>query len=34
MNQEEHHRKLTFKDEYKKLLELYKIEYNEQYMWD
>ena len=34
MNQEEHHRKLTFKDEYKKLLELYKIEYDEQYMWD
>lgn len=33
-NQEEHHRRVTFKDEYLRLLKLYQIEYNEQYVWD
>lgn len=32
-NQEEHHRKLSFRDEYKLFLERYKIEYNEDYLF-
>jgi hypothetical protein len=31
--QKEHHRKKTFKDEYKAFLEKYKIEYDERYVW-
>jgi REP element-mobilizing transposase RayT len=33
-NQEEHHRKTTFKDEFRKLLELHGIAYDEKYVWD
>ena len=33
-NQESHHRKMTFKDEYRKLLERYRINYDETYVWD
>ncbi|MHC4662246.1 MAG: IS200/IS605 family transposase [Planctomycetota bacterium] len=33
-NQEEHHRKTTFKDEFRKLLELHGIEFDEKYVWD
>ena len=33
-NQEEHHRKATFRDEYRRLLERYQVEYDEQYVWD
>ena len=33
-NQEEHHKKQTFQDEYKAFLNQYKIEYDERYMWD
>lgn len=33
-NQEEHHRHLTFQDEYRKLLERYRIRFDERYMWD
>jgi putative transposase len=33
-NQEEHHRKVTFQDEYRKFLERYKITYDEKYVWD
>jgi REP element-mobilizing transposase RayT len=33
-NQEEHHRKVTFQDEFRKFLERYKVEYDERYMWD
>lgn len=32
-NQEEHHKKTTFLDEYKKFLELYGIQYDEQYIF-
>ncbi|MES2995340.1 MAG: transposase [Verrucomicrobiota bacterium] len=33
-NQEEHHRKVTFQEEYRKFLERYKISYDEKYVWD
>jgi REP element-mobilizing transposase RayT len=33
-NQEEHHRKMTFQDEYRRLLERYRIPYDEAYVWD
>lgn len=32
-NQEEHHRKRNFKEEYKKILDKYEMEYDEQYLW-
>jgi len=32
-NQEEHHKKMTFQDEYLLFLKEYGIEYNEQYLW-
>jgi len=31
--QEEHHRKVTFLDEYRKFLELFEIDYNEVYIF-
>jgi len=33
-NQEEHHRKISFQDEYRNLLKKYEIEYDEKYVWD
>jgi REP element-mobilizing transposase RayT len=33
-NQQEHHRKKTFQEEYRDFLEKYKVEYDEQYLWD
>ena len=33
-NQEVHHRKLTFQDEYRKLLERYHVSFDERYVWD
>lgn len=33
-NQEEHHRRMTFQDEFRKLLEKYRQSYDERYMWD
>lgn len=33
-NQEEHHKKFSFKDEYLKLLEKFGINYNEKYLFD
>ena len=33
-NQEHHHRVRTFQDEFRRLLELYQVEYNEAYVWD
>jgi REP element-mobilizing transposase RayT len=33
-NQQEHHRKKTFQQEYRAFLERYKVEYDEQYVWD
>ena len=32
--QEQHHRRVTFQDEYRGLLERYQIEYDERYVWD
>ena len=32
-NQENHHKKLTFKEEYLKLLKLHQIDYDEKYLW-
>jgi putative transposase len=34
LNQEEHHRKRKFKDEYLKILEQYEIEYSDEYLFD
>jgi putative transposase len=33
-SQAEHHKKVTFQDEYRALLERYKIPYDERYVWD
>jgi putative transposase len=33
-NQREHHRKITFQDEYREFLKRYEIEYDERYVWD
>ena len=33
-NQEEHHHRVSFKQEYLRLLDLYGIEYDEKYLWD
>ena len=32
--QEEHHRKISFQDEFRKLLRRYEIEFDERYVWD
>jgi REP element-mobilizing transposase RayT len=34
MNQEEHHKKITFKEEYINFLEKFEIEYNEKYLFE
>lgn len=34
MNQEEHHRKRTFMEEYREFLKLYNIKFDENYVWD
>jgi putative transposase len=33
-NQAEHHRKVTFQDEYLKLLKKYDLQFDENYVWD
>ena len=33
-NQEEHHRTVTFQEEFRKFLGRYKVVYDERYMWD
>jgi putative transposase len=33
-NQQEHHRKLTFQEEYRKFLEKYRVPFDERYVWD
>ena len=33
-NQEEHHKKVSFQDEYRAFLNAYKIEFDERYIWD
>ena len=32
--QEEHHRKMTFQDELRMLLDKHHVEYDQQYVWD
>jgi len=32
--QQEHHCKVTFQDEYRRLLKKYNLEYDERYVWD
>jgi len=32
--QEEHHRKITFQDEFRKFLKTHEIEFDERYVWD
>jgi REP element-mobilizing transposase RayT len=32
--QEEHHRKISFQDEFRELLRRYKIDFDERYVWD
>lgn len=34
LNQEEHHRKKTFKEEYLEFLQKFEVEYNEKYLFD
>jgi hypothetical protein len=33
-NQEEHHREMSFQDEFRRLLERYRIAYEERSVWD
>lgn len=33
-NQKEHHRAITFQDEYRSILKRYGMEYDERYVWD
>lgn len=34
MNQEEHHRKRSFQDEFRAILKKYDVDYDERYVWD
>lgn len=34
LNQAEHHRKRTFQEEFRRMLELYEVEFDERYVWD
>jgi REP element-mobilizing transposase RayT len=33
-NQEEHHKRVTFQDEYRAFLKAYGVEFDERYLWD
>jgi putative transposase len=33
-NQEEHHRKTSFQDEFRRLLQRYEVDFDERYVWD
>lgn len=33
-NQEQHHRRRTFEEEFRKFLKRYKVDYDERYVWD
>lgn len=33
-NQSEHHRKISFQDEFRRFLEKYQVKYDERYVWD
>jgi putative transposase len=32
--QEDHHRKIPFQEEYRRLLQRYEVEFDERYVWD
>jgi len=32
--QEEHHKQVSFQDEYRAFLKAYQVEYDERYVWD
>jgi putative transposase len=32
--QKQHHRRMSFQDEYRNFLKVYKVEYDERYVWD
>ena len=32
--QEEHHRKVSFQDEFREFLRRYEVEFDERYVWD
>lgn len=34
LNQEQHHRKVSFQDEFREFLRRYDVEYDERYVWD
>ncbi len=34
LGQKQHHRRNTFQDEYRNLLQAYEIDYDERYVWD
>lgn len=34
MNQEKHHKKVTFEDEYRLFLKEFQVDYDERYVWD
>jgi REP element-mobilizing transposase RayT len=34
VGQEEHHRKVSFQDEFRKFLKRYEVEFDERYVWD
>jgi REP element-mobilizing transposase RayT len=34
LNQDTHHRRKTFQDEFRKFLKAYEVEYDERYVWD
>jgi putative transposase len=34
LGQKQHHRRITFQDEYRNLLQAYEIDYDERYVWD
>jgi hypothetical protein len=33
-HQEEHHRRVSFQEEFRRLLQKYGVEYDERYVWD
>ncbi len=33
-NQEKHHQKMSFQEEYRKMLERYQVAFDERYVWD
>jgi hypothetical protein len=33
-NQPRHHQKMTFQDEYRRFMELQRVEFDERYVWD